>query len=760
MVSLAMKKLRERFPRTGAARLVTYIEKKEQKPSPPATFKQRVKAAKLHLPVSVVKKIDEKVVAKKHVVSKPSVAPDKSVSKTESDFKTRVKAAKMHLPVSVVKKIDEKVASKKELISSEPPTYAQALGELSTARTSVSQSIDLLRDPRTYYDPVKNVVVYDILKASDPLHQIFTATKIKEMEGVQSKLVTSEFDVVRFQREGYQIRETESGGYEFFKTPEQIKQELISSKKEELREWYAKGPVERFAHVWSMGIISFEDPLSIRSTMHMAWGMITGTQEEQQEKILDIKARASIDIDKALEEGIGSYVLKVATGPMAMVGLSFVGGATVSAGSKLATGYLTAKGAYHAVNIVKGVEIAAGLGFGALAGKDVIETYQDEGAIAAAARASFYGILFGSAAAGYKSVDSGKWIAKGEDKFFKRHPGALRTSWGVEGEQVLTIGEIKGFTSRGTPTEGTKLSLSDITMWKQGPGAKQLFIRFPGSKDVFFGPKIKGIGALKSSVRGGRVEPAVTVSDGGLVIDAGGGTRTVPLTKGEALSFVTGRSGQIGKHIFSFRRLDWEMSKMLTAKEGGALGGFTKTIQKTVPTSVFDIPVVSPVFGVTPGLTIPIVIPISQQDLLFETEIETVKTGDLGEIPVFGTEFGQRKRTGAVRTSSEILDVGLATEDIQVQSPVLDVDIIKDADIIEKPDVVDVLFDFAVTDIPEPAAEKIWFRKYTPGFIGFPLPKGMGDAGGTDLGFGWVDPFARERKHKVKDILKEMEEMF
>ena len=47
--------------------------------------------------------------------------------------------------------------------------------------------------------------------------------------------------------------------------------------------------------------------------------------------------------------------------------------------------------------------------------------------------------------------------------------------------------------------------------------------------------------------------------------------------------------------------------------------------------------------------------------------------------------------------------------------------------------------------------------KKTPGF---PLPRGLGGSGGTDTGFGLLMPVSRKRKHRIGDILKELEKGF
>ena len=58
-----------------------------------------------------------------------------------------------------------------------------------------------------------------------------------------------------------------------------------------------------------------------------------------------------------------------------------------------------------------------------------------------------------------------------------------------------------------------------------------------------------------------------------------------------------------------------------------------------------------------------------------------------------------------------------------------------------------------------PPAKQTFGFPEGPGFpIGF-LPRGINLSGGTDMGFSFIDPFARKRKHKFKNILEEMEDI-
>lgn len=137
------------------------------------------------------------------------------------------------------------------------------------------------------------------------------------------QLQKQEEQIRQYQREGYKIRRI-AGGYEFYKTPEQVEKEVISKKIEELRPLYDKPSLAGFLHTWSTGILSWEDPFGAKSLYHTLTG--------QRQKILETKARASIDLDKALKKGATSYIIKSATGPFATIGTTFVGGEAVGAG--------------------------------------------------------------------------------------------------------------------------------------------------------------------------------------------------------------------------------------------------------------------------------------------------------------------------------------------------------------------------------------------------------------------------------------------
>lgn len=76
---------------------------------PPTEFETRVKAARMGLPVEVVKKIDERQRPPLPIKEAPSepIGPKPGPS-PPTEFETRVKAARLGLPVSVVKAIDER----------------------------------------------------------------------------------------------------------------------------------------------------------------------------------------------------------------------------------------------------------------------------------------------------------------------------------------------------------------------------------------------------------------------------------------------------------------------------------------------------------------------------------------------------------------------------------------------------------------------------------------------------------------------------
>ena len=188
-------------------------------------------------------------------------------------------------------------------------------------------------------------------------------------ETLQGKPKTKQLKEIRSQKtqlksleqQNYQIRQT-SSGYEFFKTPKQIEQELVSAQKQKIRSAYDNPSLHGFLHTWTTGILSWEDPLSLKSLYY--------TFKGDREKIIETKARASMDLDAAIAKGWPSYTLKAATGPMAAVGTSYVVGAGVGAGV----------GAVKTVYPLAGKAVQTGLGvYGGVKGVQSVKQAMKQG---------------------------------------------------------------------------------------------------------------------------------------------------------------------------------------------------------------------------------------------------------------------------------------------------------------------------------------------------------------------------------------------
>jgi len=326
--------------------------------------------------------------------SKPTASSKKLIIPILA-LKERIRAAQERIKLA-----QRRAASSKPKPESKPTPpakvkpYAPIYSEISTAKSTITTGITELKKPGTYYDPARNAIVHDPIKATDPFHILVTTAKIKELEETRSTLSTQKTDVRRMEREGYQVRKTTGGKWEFFKTPEQIEHELVSAKKKQLRKAMTGSPGERLAGlgVWvTTSFLSWEDPLGIKSTVRAIRGNVEGA--------LETKARASIDLDLALKEGAGSYILKVATGPIATVGITY------SITSVLGAGI----GALKTIAPITAKVLEGGLavGFGALVVKEtypVVEKDIKTGEYGdLASHLGMLGILIYSGYKGYKT---------------------------------------------------------------------------------------------------------------------------------------------------------------------------------------------------------------------------------------------------------------------------------------------------------------------------------------------------------------------
>lgn len=223
------------------------------------------------------------------------------------------------------------------------------------------------------------------------------------------------------EQEGYRVKRTDSGSWEFYKTEKDIERELVAGKVSDLKAAMTGSGSQRVAGlgVWATtGLLSWEDPLGIKSTGQVLLGDVEGA--------IEAKARASIDLDAALEAGIPTYALKVATGPFATVGAAFAIGSGIKAAGAYAIGRLMPAVGYGFASGAVGVTQAAiGTTFGVIAAKDIVETYERDPALGLAKAATFGAILY----AGYKgsqSTSADKWFNKGLDKYVLKTPGAQK----------------------------------------------------------------------------------------------------------------------------------------------------------------------------------------------------------------------------------------------------------------------------------------------------------------------------------------------
>ena len=230
----------------------------------------------------------------------------------------------------------------------------------------------------------------------------------------QRQDLTIELEKVKgYKSQDYQLRKTDGGGIEFFKTPAQIERETITGKVSDLKTVYDKPTVIGAAHAITTGLLSWEDPLGIKSGAQLVLGDRKG--------YLETKARASMDLDAALEQGAHVYALKSFTGPFATVGFSFAGGAGFHAAAGKAT-EITGRAALSAVGqagakaaimraspfILKGAMVAGGATMGGLAGKDIYETYKRDPLLAGAKAVTFAAAMYGGYK-GWKSLKGTKW---------------------------------------------------------------------------------------------------------------------------------------------------------------------------------------------------------------------------------------------------------------------------------------------------------------------------------------------------------------
>lgn len=663
------------------------------------------------------------------------------------------------------------------------PTYPEVYSKLSESKTNIEQAIIGLKRPDTYYDPSKNAIVSGPL-ARHPSFQKLTEEKVAELEATKKSIGEQRYEVSKLESKGYQIEKTTEGEYKFFKTGEQIEEEEVSKEKERLRSYYYGGPKEKvlaFAHGVTTGLFSGEDPISIPSAIQMAMG--------DKEGSLETKARASLGFRKAWEEGAVPFTLKVATGPLPMVAYSLVGGVVIGKASGFLTGYATQAIGPGAATAIKGIEIGAGIAMGGLAVHDVAKTYETEGLPQAIGKGALYGFMAAAAYGGYKSVDRPAMISKGESAYFKKHPDALKFVFGKKGELISSEVKVDMFSSRGTPTETKKFMITRKSIWKPA-GKKHVGITEAWSQEA----NIRSLQSIKDSKIHAWTEGHPTLKKGptadyygvggagarGVSVETGG---VKPLVQSGEMQFFGGQSGVKGsffKRIFTTKIAKFSSGKDLTIKEAVGFGGITQTVTKTVPvtaTGAIGPSSAAPAFmglGGFSGMNVPFVLPIMEtpvsklkgkgeleQPIFIDEDITGKGSGILPGI-VFASDLGKdTKRSGATKP---VFDLGQYQSVESIVGPVTVEDRITEQiteQKIEKK--VDQILD--IDEITVPSTETAEIFDFSTGKAikkgqGFGLPRGMGGSGGTDEGFGWLIPIERKRKHRIGDILKELEKGF
>jgi len=224
--------------------------------------------------------------------------------------------------------------------------------------------VDVVLQPTSYKDIQKDILTQDRVKrlvAKSYYSLPGTQEGEEQFNSYESKRKENLSNLKQYKKQGYEPYRTSTGEYVFYKKPEQIQKEKVAEKKTQLKQLYKDNPVAGFAHTWTTGVLSWEDPLSLKSL----WYAVTGNREG----IYDLKAKASLDLDTALNKGVPEYILKVATGPLAAVGSSYGMGAGMGAG----VGALKAS----FPTIGKMAELGISGAGAAMAGKELYQSYVD-----------------------------------------------------------------------------------------------------------------------------------------------------------------------------------------------------------------------------------------------------------------------------------------------------------------------------------------------------------------------------------------------
>jgi hypothetical protein len=476
----------------------------------------------------------------------------------------------------------------------------------------------------------------------EALSQVFAGQK-----SLRGNLATVE----SYESKGYHVRGGVGGAFEFYKTSEEVKQEGVSASEKKLRSAMTGDAGQRVAGLGSWittGFLSWEDPFGIKSTAQVLMG--------DREGAIRTKASAMYDLDTAIKEGPGSYILKVSTGPFATIGSAFAGGAGINVvEGRLAAGATAATLAGStgmkaivsraAPFVFKAGMVATGAVFGTMMAEDVYTTYKTDPLLALAKGITYAG-AFGAGIKGYNEAGGAKGItskiASAEDLFYEKHPERIRMVFMKEGVEVGSKGSLpkstkgsewdlegpvnRDFTDFSSKFQKNPENFKVSVLEQETPKTKaasglswgkpeaEIFTSRGGTRTVSrftlkgskaYEPGFRDIAMSKSAADkiGPRLEIDYmgirNVKGGELFVGEEGGVKTRPFYKDLDFSEIAGRTGEIkvgrgGKRIFDFQFKRMEYAEDLSSRERGGGGGFAKT--EMVPVEEYDLGSVSDVF--------------------------------------------------------------------------------------------------------------------------------------------------------------------
>ena len=611
-------------------------------------------------------------------------------------------------------------------------------------------------------------------------------TKISEAE---LSLKESNRNIQLREQEGYRIRKTSTGDYEFYKNPSDIEKDLLDAKIYDIKKSMTGDFGQRLAGlgVWTTtGFLSWEDPFNIKSTGQALAGDVEGS--------IETKAKASIDLDTALKAGVPTYVFKVATGPLATVAAAYGVGAGVKAGAAYALGRATPIiGAAAAKGLVTGTQVGAGLYMGGVAALDIKKTYEKDPALAGAKALTYLGVAY----AGYKgskSVDSKAFFDKGMAKTYSKNP-TLKELIPVQ-EAVLKTSDtrIRGFKSQQGANEFKRFEISQKNTYKPGSKIKYLTnTEYQNTK----GPR------LDYEIIGQK-------SNRGLVVDSlktGEAAGSKTLFKTGIMSLLKGKTGEItgstGRTIKTFTKGTIQSARDLGPKEpvvtpdyteiyAGKIAGrilsskniITDTQATARLSPVLDLKISpdtaaalgvateAPVFTIT-AANVPFTITsnVLKVDTGASLGFETMTKGGFEKPPdlVFTSDLTKDSTLGTDTLTDNINKTDTRIDNI-TDTPIFDFNTDIKQDIVEltdtipdtKQDKIQELDFLQETQTPTPPdlVIDLGFNEKPSryGTVSF-RPSGLGLGKGGDMGLGFLTPIRRSRKHRLGDLLEELKRL-